>query len=68
MLGVLPGVEFDLDRNSLDYLDEVTGGVLRREQAGTRTSCTADRSNVAVQFTIVGVNVNLRGLTRNAYP
>src|SRR5207237_32569 len=56
VLGILPRIEHDLHRHTLYHLDEVAGGVLRRQQAEAGAGRTGDAVDLAGVLTAVRVH------------
>ena len=62
VLRVLTIFENDFDRDSLDDLHIISRGILRRQDAVTRSAGACDVQDVAVIIAAVGIHVNLHGL------
>ena len=61
---VLAGLEIDADWNALHHLHVVSGRILRRQQAESRTAGAADRLHSAAVFAAVRVHAELDPLAR----
>src|SRR5208282_6310570 len=58
-------IEVDADRNTLYYLNVVSGSILRRQQAVLGAGCAADAGNMARPLAAtVSVNFDVDRLTR----
>ena len=64
MIRIFPLIQSNADRETLDHLNEIAGGVLRREQTHNSTRGTGHTFNIAAEFTSIRVDLDVDLLSR----